>query len=165
MIIRIAEPDDRFYLVQSILALVQYIKDLGRDIYFDNMREDLEELVASDVETALAQEDRYAAIAEINGDRVGCIYGNIIPPSLPVADIDRIGQIIAIWVEPKHRGSGVGRALTREIEKWFVRQGVAVVELSYYASNLSAEAAWKSLGYEAFRITARKKLDRYSTTH
>ena len=79
-------------------------------------------------------------------------------PFIRESPIERIGHVHHVWVEPRARGRGVARALLADAEAWFREQGVGWVELSYQPTNKVAAKAWATLGFEPYRVYARKMI-------
>lgn len=52
-----------------------------------------------------------------------------------------------MWVDPDHRGEGVGRALVQHIIQWAVNRHVGSLQLSVTQTNLQAIALYQSLGF------------------
>jgi ribosomal protein S18 acetylase RimI-like enzyme len=58
------------------------------------------------------------------------------------------------WVDPRHRGKGVGRALAEAVKAWAVEQGAATLEAQVTEGNEPAIRFYIALG---FADTARRE--------
>jgi ribosomal protein S18 acetylase RimI-like enzyme len=56
-------------------------------------------------------------------------------------------HVIAMWVAPEHRGSGVGRRLLTAIEEWIARAGGTTVQLDVADTAKVAVSLYESSGY------------------
>lgn len=80
----------------------------------------------------------FAALGE--GGWIGLAVGSH-PPGDPVA------HLYAMWVEPRHRGEGVGRALVERVAAWALERGAAELELGVTDANAPAEALYRTAGF------------------
>lgn len=53
---------------------------------------------------------------------------------------------------------GLVSKLVDEIEGWFRERSIQYVDVQYLLGNIDAEATWERLGYQAYRVIARKML-------
>lgn len=58
-----------------------------------------------------------------------------------------IGTITHVFVEDKSRRSGVGKALVKKLEEWFMDKKVHSVELQVIAGNRAGKEFWEEMGY------------------
>jgi ribosomal protein S18 acetylase RimI-like enzyme len=56
--------------------------------------------------------------------------------------------VFAMWVDPKVRGTGVGRRLLGELEEWMRTAGATTVHLSVTNQADAAQALYERAGYE-----------------
>lgn len=108
---------------------------------------DLDEL--GDVEEEQAAIFRRAAeptsatfVAEVDGRFAGVLVLQGFPPRA-LAHVTTLGMA----VEPDLRGQGVGRALLSAALAWAYKAGLRRVELYTHATNLAAQALYRSAGF------------------
>ena len=107
------------------------------------------ELVTSD--------DSLILVAEDNGVVIGYLAGKI-EDRPPVFEIDTRGWIDSAYVLEEHRGQGVGKEMTEKMLGWFKEKGIRYVELSVDSRNILAPSIWKSLGFETWQLTMKRKV-------
>ncbi|KAK9126719.1 hypothetical protein Scep_015565 [Stephania cephalantha] len=94
-------------------------------------------------------------VAELHAELVGVIQGSIKITTLgcsPPTDKAIMGYILGLRVLPPHRRKGIGMALVRKLEGWFVANGV---DFAYMATEKDNKASLKlftqKLGFLKFR--------------
>jgi ribosomal protein S18 acetylase RimI-like enzyme len=70
----------------------------------------------------------------------------------------RHGFIQDVVVSAEFRGQGIGRALVKAAEEYFVFSGVTVVRVCALANNEAAHQLYKTLDMKPYEITYEKKL-------
>lgn len=80
-------------------------------------------------------------IAEHGGSAVGIAFGVVHSPS------DEYGYIYQMWVDPRHRGKGIGKLLLYRIVEWAKDIGICGLELAVSTSNEAALQLYKSAGF------------------
>ena len=156
--IRAAEPNDIPSLIDSMNKLVVHVQTRSDDVYMQDLEKAGNENLTVMFLQALDDLDTQVLVSVHNGSYAGFIYGKISTPFIPTSTIKHIGLIEMCWVEKTHRNSGIGRSLAQAIEDWFREKNVNYVDLHYLLGNTEAEASWNKLGYNPFRVTARKEL-------
>ncbi|AEH37761.1 GNAT family N-acetyltransferase [Halopiger xanaduensis] len=68
------------------------------------------------------------------------------------------GTISNIYVEPTHRGRGIGAALLEAAEDALADRGAEVVILEVMADNEAARRFYREQGFDAFRVTMERSL-------
>lgn len=68
----------------------------------------------------------------------------------------KVGVINHVFVEEGHRNAGVGEALVKALEQWFLKQKVAAVELQVLSGNAAGISFWNRLGYHPELLQYRK---------
>ncbi len=68
----------------------------------------------------------------------------------------KVGVINHVFVEEGHRNTGVGEALVKALEQWFLKQKVAAVELQVLTGNVTGINFWNRLGYHPELLQYRK---------
>lgn len=78
-------------------------------------------------------------IAELNGAAIGCGGIRMLSP-------DR-GEVKHLWVRPAARGTGLGRALLRELERRAAELGATEIVLDTNERLEAAQSLYRSSGY------------------
>ena len=97
-------------------------------------------------------------VAKQDGISIGYVIGSITRPFIERCAIETIGLIEHCWVEPANRMHGLASKLVDEIERWFRERTIQYVDVQYLLGNIEAEATWARLGYQPYRVIARKTL-------
>jgi len=64
------------------------------------------------------------------------------------------GELIDLWVDPEHRGRGVGRRIIEQLLQFFRAHEIQFLAVNYVNGNLAAESLWRKLGFEPALVTA-----------
>ena len=59
-----------------------------------------------------------------------------------------VAHVLAMWVEPEHRGTKVGAEILQTLIDWAQNKGAGVVRLGVTEGNSPAEALYRSRGFE-----------------
>ena len=94
--------------------------------------------------------ERFAIVilAEASGEPAGFLAARV-RRAPPWFGGDAVGFVSEVWVEPAHRGRGVGERLVRAAEEWFRAQGIERAELQVMMDNEAARALYAKLGWRA----------------
>ena len=90
-------------------------------------------------------------IVEEGGKMIGFASGIIeeMPEQEKLAHIPVIsGYILDVYVESEYRGTGIGKQLMEEMEKYFKEKKCTMVSFRVFKPNESAHEFYKTLGYE-----------------
>ncbi|MEY7847703.1 N-acetyltransferase family protein [Natrarchaeobius sp. A-rgal3] len=68
------------------------------------------------------------------------------------------GSLSNLYVDPDHRGRGIGSALLEAVEEAFSARGVEVVLLEVMAENEDARRFYRRHGYDHLRVTMERPL-------
>ena len=90
-------------------------------------------------------------VAENDGSLVGLVAGSGQPPH-PILDHPPTATISDLWVEPAHRGRGIGRALVGAFRDAAQAAGCTRLEVSTLARDARAIAFWHALGFSDLRV-------------
>lgn len=96
-------------------------------------------------------------VAEVDGAIAG--YAVVVVNLPPLDTYFASATISDVWVEPAHRGQGVGRALMRAAVATIRDTGLHAVSLSVAAGNDAARALYRSLGFRPTQETMLLPLD------
>ncbi len=64
-----------------------------------------------------------------------------------ITDGDPVGHLYAMWVEPRVRRTGIGRALVDAVLEWARDAGAAEVELGVTGANAGPVAFYERMGF------------------
>lgn len=110
--------------------------------------------------TVLADESATWLVAERAGEIVGSVHVAIAhSPERPFLVPRRYAHVHTLAVLVACQGSGVGRALMEQAERWAAERGVTEVELNVWEFNQGAIAFYERLGYTTERRTMRRVID------
>ena len=100
--------------------------------------------------------DGGVTVAETDGEVVGVVTYRRLADGL-LRD-DQVGLVEYLYVEPAHRGAGVGARLLDRAEAVLADRGVDVVELEVLAANTEAVSFYREHGYGDHRHRLAKRL-------
>ncbi len=158
IVVRHATRADLPLLADWVVAFLEHLRGSTADPYFTGAEFSRADAAAG-IEAAMAA-DQLVLVAEIDGRPVGYLLARIETPYVRESPIREIGHISHCYVEPAARRRGVVRSLVREAEEWFRARDLPYAQLSYQLANDLAAATWSKLGYEPFRVYARRRLTR-----
>jgi GNAT superfamily N-acetyltransferase len=114
------------------------------------------EEMAARLERILPDPAYHTLVAEADGGAlvgmVGVFRGHAYNYDAPYA------RVLALVVDPAHRGSGIGAALMRAAEAWAREVGSGSVHLTTALQRDAAHRFYERLGYEATGLRYRKPL-------
>ena len=91
-------------------------------------------------------------VAESGGEIIGLIHVLIRESTdIPIMVKRRYAYISDIAVAEGRRGSGIGKSLMREVERWAIQQNTSQLELNVWDFNTNAIAFFQKLGYASSR--------------
>lgn len=128
-------------------AIASLITQLGYPTSPDQMTTRLEAI--------LAKPGYRSFVAELNGEVVGFIGLGI---EFFYERDGLCGRLLALVVDERVRGAGIGEALVQSAEKWFVSQGVGTVMLTSRYTRQDAHRFYKRLGYQDTGMRFAKEL-------
>ena len=97
--------------------------------------------------------DHFVRVSRRNGKPEGLVYARSrMDPFLQ----ERVGQLSWIYVDPSHRGTGLGDDLMAAAKQWMRERGLRMSEVFVTASNRSAVDLYQRAGYQLadFRMFA-----------
>lgn len=86
--------------------------------------------------------DSIGAIAFEGDNPVGMAVGLRCPDH-----IDKV-RLVAMWVAPEYRGSGIAKSLVGFVGNWARESGVMVLHVDVRESNPRAEAFYRKIGFD-----------------
>src|SRR5690606_29909303 len=86
------------------------------------------------------------AVAEIDGDLVGCGYARI-DPAKRYLQYDRQSYLGFMYVVPEFRGRGINQMILDDLYRWTLSRGVTEIRLEVYPANSAAVRAYEKSGF------------------
>jgi ribosomal protein S18 acetylase RimI-like enzyme len=149
--IRPAHLADADRLVELLRALQDHVEASNPTIW--QMTVEARGNLRGQIASRLRAETVCALVAEHQQDGiVGMIFGRIVTNNR--YEPARSGFVDQVYVDPDHRGRGVGRCLVGELCHFFAGEGVEDLSLRYVVGNAPAAAFWTALGFEPRIVTA-----------
>lgn len=148
---RVAELSDQGAVADAWYALAEEQRQFGSRIDPDRSRS----AVASHLATLIV--DEQVIVAEAEGDTVGMVAFDIHDDAL--SRTEAVGIIEFLYVDPDHRGRGVGRALLDRAEDALSDAGVDVIDIEALVDNEGAIAFYEAAGYDHHRVRVSKRID------
>jgi ribosomal protein S18 acetylase RimI-like enzyme len=155
-LIRRATSSDIEKLVELRILLQRHCEDSNLLIW--HMTPDGKTLLREKIKNELADKKRLTLIAEMNGEIIGFIQGEVERRAeyMPTT----VGSISTAYVVRKFRRKGVGETLVKRLCEFFSSEGVEDVTLRYIIGNREAEGFWKKLGFQPVITVAKTVLDK-----
>lgn len=154
MELRKATRQDVDYVVDSVLAMLQEMASHGGDAL------GLEEQIRSALEVrfsdSLEKEDHLFLIAGPEGEAAspaGLIEASIVGREEFFRPTSVL-HIHSLYVQPSHRGQGLGERLLKAGLEWGKRKGCLEAELNVLVGN-PARRLYENLGFEAVELRMR----------
>ena len=97
-------------------------------------------------------------VAEAEGGLVGLVTAHPYWPA-PVYAERLDAYVTELYVQPGHRGRGIGQQLVEGLRAWARRIGAAQVRAGVLAANADARRFWKQVGARDFFITVTFPVD------
>ena len=89
---------------------------------------------------------------KVTGYVLGWIEKKLIYNNVPA------GFVSDVFVERKYRNNGIGKALMKEMMKWFKEKGARYGELHVYTGNKKAQKLYTNLGFKEYDKVMRLKI-------
>jgi GNAT superfamily N-acetyltransferase len=126
---------------------------LATQLGYPSTTEDIESRLA----LVLPDPSQLIAVAEVSGQVVAWIHAALYLTLESGAAVELRGLV----VDEKHRGMGIGRALTERVEEWTRQRGARTVRLRSNIIRDGAHAFYQHLGYSVVKTqhAFRKNLD------
>lgn len=156
--VREASQADRETLARFHRSLYQSHRDevVPHDILRLIEYRDYARVLEEDVDALLTAQNSHILLAESSGAAVGYITGRTTDE--PRRVLSRRGIVEDWYVEPTHRGQGIGTALLTKLEERFRSAGCQVIESATWSANEGARRKHDAMGFQEIRITYRKPL-------
>lgn len=135
MTIQIIEKYDEQNITEIKDIFIEYRKDLGLDLEFQDFQEELKELPGE-----YSSPEGAILLAEDNDKTVGCV-------ALRKID-DKTCEMKRLYVKPEYRGQGLGRKLALSIINKARTKGYEKMKLDTLTTLKEANELYRSLGFE-----------------
>lgn len=146
-------------LVEMFLMLTEHVSQISGDIYLTTIGPSDPGTHRTAFAESVESKNSVVLIAKSHKQPIGFLNGYLTRPFTPSISIQRIGYIENCYVKEPARSLGVGTRLLTAAEAWFKHQAVDYIDLHYMAKNAAAAHAWARMGFEPYRIAARKKIE------
>ena len=156
LLVRRASGSDIEKLVELRILLQRHCEESNRLIWC--MTAEGKALLRGKVENELVDNKRRTLVAEMNGEIIGFIQGEVERRADYLPRI--VGSISTVYVFAKFRRKGIGGMLVKSLVEFFNSEGVEDVTLRYIIGNKEAEGFWKKLGFEPVITSAKTVLDK-----
>ena len=113
--------------------------------------EEGKKLIKQEVETDMTDSNVLTLLAEADGEAIGYVRGEVTNRSDHMPRT--VGQISLMYVMKQFRRKGAGRALMKELCKFFKSNKAENLTVRYIIGNKEAEGFWAKLGFESIIIT------------
>jgi GNAT superfamily N-acetyltransferase len=111
----------------------------------------------------IERENGITLVAEENDILIGLVQGTIVRHdnaefmrSHTLAAVD--GWVGNLYVDPRHRRTGLGKQLLETIEKYFAENGCTASRLTVLAHNANARSFYNRQGHDERDVELRKSL-------
>ena len=142
---------------KDIVNLLKQVADYHRkfDKYYrpSSSYKNLERAVLD----SLGNRGEKVVLAESDGKIVGYCAGAMGKAPNYTA-LKKIGSIDTMIVDEKHRKSGVGEKLCKELMSWFKEKKIKHIELEVDTRNNPGINFWRKAGFFEYRLKMRKDL-------
>lgn len=153
--IRAAAPDDLERLIELWTALVEHHRSLDPEY---PRTPGLRDAFKSEIERGMRDPGCRIWVAESEGATLGFLFAEAETES-PAVEEGGIGWIHELYVDPRARRSGVGRALVERALAFFRERRSGRVSVRVETPNVLGREFWESLGFsERALILERRSL-------
>ena len=112
-------------------------------------KKDGEQISSKIIERQIRSKNGTILIAKDNNRIIG--YTNLaINEYPPLFNIERIGKIIALFVDEEYRGKNASSLLFQESRKWFKQKNIKHIMLNVLPDNKHAKEIYKHWGFSCF---------------
>jgi len=148
--IRGAASSDVERIVELRLLLQEHAEKSNSLIW--RITEEGKKLLKQKVECDLADSNIHVLLAEVDGEIIGYVQGEVMRRSEYLPRI--VGQVSLMYVVKQFRRKGVGTRLMKELCKFFDSNRAEDLTVRYIIGNKEAEGFWRKLGFESILTTS-----------
>jgi ribosomal protein S18 acetylase RimI-like enzyme len=122
-----------------------------------------------DIDRLIASPDLRLAVAEKEGELVGCGYARL-EAAKPYLKYVRQAYLGFMYVRPDHRGRGINQLILDDLYRWSLSRGVTEVRLEVYPTNSAAIRAYEKAGFTPYILQMHatigiRRPERYELDH
>lgn len=107
-----------------------------------------------DVAALIESKDAFVALAEANGEPIGCGLVRKTP-SRGFTDPPFHAYVGLMYVQPEYRGKGVSQLILGALLQWAKSNSLLEVRLEVYPENLAAVRAYENFGFTPYLLEMR----------
>lgn len=154
--VRSATADD----LDALIRLNGQIQKLHADLYPEEFSENRSPgKVSKFFQKLIKSEEQILFVAEYENTVSGYIWCEIFQKRRTLFSASKNYLYVQhICVDNTLKRNGIGAALFREMEYSATENGISEIKLDTWSLNESAQAFFKTSGFEAYRINMKKKL-------
>lgn len=104
-----------------------------------------------DIGAMIASDDAFVAIAEANGEAVGCGMARRAA-SRQFVRIPEYAYVGMMYVVPGFRGRGISRLILGSLAEWARGEGLLEMKLEVYPANASAIRSYEKAGFAPYML-------------
>lgn len=113
------------------------------------MKDDGETISIDFLKRQIRSKNGMILIAKDGNQIIG--YTNLmIKDYIPLFNIDRIGEIIALFVDEGYRGKHVSSLLFQKSKEWFHQKGIHHIMLNVFPDNQHAKEIYENWGFSCY---------------
>lgn len=157
MIIRKAQKRDLDSLTSMSYELEKFHQRLSPKFFLsvnNNFKASMKKVFNSFLRSPL----KIILVAEVNGQVVGYISGQITTKKSPQFKVRTVGAIYELFVQEKFRKQGVAQRLMTELCAWFKSKKVGQAEVTVTITNERAKRLYFKQGFKGVNLRCFKKL-------
>ncbi len=113
------------------------------------LKKDGEKISSDFIKRQIRSKNGTILIAKDKNQIIG--YTNlIIKDNIPLFNIDKIGEIIALFIDEQYRGKKISTLLFQESKEWFKQKHIKHVMLNVSPDNYHVKEIYEHLGFSSF---------------
>lgn len=148
---RVADLSDQGAVADTWQALAEEQRRFGSRIDPDRSRS----AVASHLAGLIV--DEQVIVADAEGEPIGMVAFDVHED--PLSRTESVGLVEFLYVDPDHRGRGVGSGLLERAEGALSDAGVDVIDIEALVANEAAIGFYEAAGYDRHRVRLSKRVD------
>ena len=144
LIIRKVTPEDarNWFIFGNKVWRDAYAHIFPEEVFIE--RDNLVEEKAKSFPDRMKNDDKNIAyVAEYDGNIIGIMWGSI---NSSYNHFNGYADLIALYVDPKYQGLGIGSSLKNIFEKWAIENGASQYVIGVLKDNLKARKVYESWG-------------------
>lgn len=155
--IRKAKPKDINTLAELNTKLLKHHSQFEKELYALASSKNRKKAMQKNARQRIHSKNSLALIAE-SGNQIAGYLTASIKQKPEYFKTNKVGHIHQLFVKPKFRKQGLGKALFKEAEKFFKKKGVKWLEIEASVKNKLTNKTYKALGMREFETILVEKL-------